>query len=197
MAMADPDFEMVIKTVVGVIVAIIAIAFAYVQSRTRKNQLRGLASALGGRLAGNWLDDYVIVDSQGMEARISLQSKSRNRPSQLRIKLMVPPKFRWAVRRSGSLNLAIRWDGLRKLDNPAPQLGADLRITVSDQMQAMMFFAEPKNQAAIREFFARGFTEISAGKNETAALKNSYDAADLDPALVRGQIEALRRLAIT
>jgi hypothetical protein len=195
--MADHDLELVLKTVFGLIALTIAIVVAMVRSRTIKGQLRQLAATLGGRVAGNWFNEYIIVDSQGTEARIKLRAKSRNSPSQLRLELAVLPRFRWTIQRTGFMNISIRFDDLRKLENPMPQLGNDLKITVNDQMQAMMFFADANNQAAIREFFDRGFTELGAGKSQTIAFKNNYEDRDLDPARIRTQLEALRRLATT
>lgn len=180
--------------ILGLIV--LAWTLMYLQSRARRKNLRKLAAALGGRMAGKWFIDYAIIETQGIKARIKVRSKWPRRlvPSQLRLEVIASPKFWWTIQRKKRLNLALSFEGLCKMETPS-LLGPGLQIGASDPSAAATYFAEPRNQAAILEFFKRGYIELLAGNGLIVAVKNNYDTNDLAPELVRGQLKALHQLA--
>ena len=169
----------------------------FVGGLLNRSMMRELASALGARMAGNWLNYYVAYDCQGSEGRIRIRIKLRGRPNELRLELIVPSSLRWTVRPKQlleDLRILPSFQQLTRIENLGPGF-SDLYIVSDDQAQGTAFFAEPNHQAIIFDFFAHGFNTLAANNNVITAEKKICQFSDLEPNLLRRQFEALRQLA--
>jgi hypothetical protein len=193
----DILIEALILLAVVVLASLIGLAFMLISDLGNRSMMRELASALGGRMAGKWIDDYVVIEGQGVEGRIKLRygRDYLRRPQEvLRLELVVAPRFRWTIRRKDEPREIISYECLTRIEN----LGLDfshLAIAASDEVQAMTDFAQPSKKAAILDFFARSFDLLTATGSMIVAQKDHYRYSDLDPKLLRRQFEALRQLA--
>ena len=177
-----------------IVIGIILFAF-YMIKRSRKQheqKLESIAMSLGGEcVSGFW---EIKLMNYEKEQRIVLLPGGKNTDQLLELQQFTDLDFDLSIMKENKATLAVEGLGLNiamKIGDPIFDEKYLVRSRAKEQAQ--MFLSSAERRAIIDFFFDAGFTMMTLQQKKLSFAKPDYTDQDLDPNLLRSQLDKLHK----
>ena len=183
-----------------IVVGFVLFAF-YMIKRTQKQirqKLEPVAMSLGGELVSGFLvQNYIRLMNYEKEQRIELMPGGKNTPPSLVLQQFTDLDFDLTIMKENKVTLTMEKWGLNiEMKSGDPIFDEKYLIKSRRKEQAQVFLSSAERKLIIDFFFGAGFTTMTLQLKTLSFSKPNYTDQDLDPNLLRAQLDQLHKFVM-
>jgi hypothetical protein len=176
------------------------VLFAFYMIKRSQQQLRAklepIAMSLGGEVvSGLLVMNYIKLINYEKEQRVGLMPGGKNSPPSLVLSQFTDLDFDLTIMKENKVTLTMEKWGLNiEMKSGDPVFDEKYLIKSRQKEQAQMFLTSAERKLIIDFFFDAGYTTMTLQLKTLSFSKPNYTDRDLDPNLLRAQLDQLHKL---